>query len=163
MTLALYLWYNYIGGNKMAKVPLPERGQPLDVAYIYQITNALNQLSDQVSTATSNYTTVDTYSAGRQSVKTSDLKVVGGTVTVAPSSTVNAATTKGFSYTFSPPFKYAPIVTASPINTGKTTAGENVNVVVTDVSANGISGIVRFNASGDVTVVVNIIAIGIAN
>ena len=145
----------------MAKVPLPERGQPLDVAYIYQITNALNQLSDQVSTATSNYTTVDTFSAGRQSVKTSDLKVVGGTVTVAPNSTVNAATTKAFSYTFSPPFKYAPIVTASALNTGKTAAGENVNVVLLNVASGGVDGIVRFNASGDVSVVVNIIAIGI--
>ena len=147
----------------MAKVPLPERGQPLDVAYIYQITNALNQLSDQVSTATSNYTTVDTFSAGRQSVKTSDLKFVGGTYTVAPNSTVNAATTKPFNYTFSPPFKYAPIVTVSPVNTGKTAAGENVNVVVTDVSSGGVSGIVRFNASGDVSLIVNIIAIGIPN
>mgnify|MGYP007071563645 CR=1 FL=1 len=147
----------------MAKVPLPERGQPLDVAYIYQITNALNQLSDQVSTATSNYTTVDTFSAGRQSVKTSDLKVIGGTYTVAPNSTVNAATTKPFSYTFSPAFKYAPIVTVSPVNTGKTAAGENVNVVITDVSSGGVSGIVRFNASGDVSLIVNIIAIGIPN
>jgi hypothetical protein len=146
----------------MAKVPLPERGQPLDVAYIYQITNALNQLSDQVSTATSNYTTVDTFSAGRQSVKTSDLKIIGGTFNVAPNSTVNAATTKPFSYTFTPGFKYAPIVTVSPVNTGKTAAGENVNVVITDVSAGGVSGIVRFNASGDVSLIVNIIAIGIA-
>ncbi len=44
----------------MAKVPLPERGQPLDVTYIYQLADALNDVSTQVSSATYNYTTVDT-------------------------------------------------------------------------------------------------------
>ena len=31
----------------MAKVPLPERGQPLDVTYIYQLADTLNDLSTQ--------------------------------------------------------------------------------------------------------------------
>jgi hypothetical protein len=33
----------------MAKVPLPERGQPIDVTYIYELTKAVNDLSAQVS------------------------------------------------------------------------------------------------------------------
>jgi len=32
----------------MAKIPLPELGQPLDVSYIYQLANAINELSLQV-------------------------------------------------------------------------------------------------------------------
>jgi hypothetical protein len=147
----------------MAKVPLPERGQPLDVAYIYQITNALNQLSDQVSVATGNYTTVDTASAGQQSIKTSDLKIIGGSYTVATNSTVTASSTKEFTYNFKNNFKYSPIVVATPFNQGRTAAGENVSVVITNISTNSITGLVRFNASGDVTVVVNLIAIGIPN
>jgi hypothetical protein len=43
----------------MAKIPLPERGQPLDVTYIYQVVDALNSLSTQVSDATYNYTDID--------------------------------------------------------------------------------------------------------
>ena len=147
----------------MAKVPLPERGQPLDVSYIYQLTNALNQLSDQVSTATYNYTTIDTVSAGKQNIKTSEARMIGGSVTVASNSTVTASTTKTFSYNFPSDYKYTPIVTASPINTGKTSAGENVSVVLTDITRSSVNGLVRFNASGDVSVIVNLIIIGIPN
>jgi hypothetical protein len=84
----------------MAKVPLPERGQPIDVAYLYQLTNALNQVSDQVSTATYNYTTIDTVSAGKQNIKTSEARVIGGYIAVANNSTVTASSTKTFTYAF---------------------------------------------------------------
>jgi hypothetical protein len=147
----------------MAKVPLPERGQPIDVAYLYQITNALNQLSDQVSTATYNYTTIDTVSAGKQNIKTSEARVIGGYITVANNSTVTASSTKTFTYAFPSDFKYTPIVTASAINSGKTSAGENVSVVLTDVTRSNVSGLVRFNASGDLSTIVNIIVIGVPN
>ena len=46
----------------MAKVPLPERGQPLDVTYIYQLAETINDLATQVSSATYNYTTTGTVS-----------------------------------------------------------------------------------------------------
>lgn len=147
----------------MAKVPLPERGQPLDVAYIYQISNALNQLSDQISTATYNYTTIDTVSAGKQSVKTSETRMIGGSISVANNSTQTASSTKSFTYTFPSDFKYTPIVTATPINTGKTSAGEDVTVVITDVTRSSVTGLVRFNSSGNVSTIVNLIIIGIPN
>lgn len=147
----------------MAKVPLPERGQPIDVAYLYQITNSLNQLSDQVSSATYNYTTIDTVSAGKQSIKTSEARVIGGYINVANNSTVTASSTKTFTYSFPSDFKYTPIVTASIINSGKTTAGENVSIVITDVTRSSVSGLVRFNTSGEVSIIVNLIIIGIPN
>lgn len=147
----------------MAKVPLPERGQPIDVSYMYQLTNAINQLSDQVSSATYNYTTIDTLSAGKQNIKTSEARVIGGYINVVSNTTVTATNTKTFTYTFPSDFKYTPIVTATPINFGKTAAGENVSVVITDVTRSSVSGIVRFNVSGDVSVAVNLIIVGIPN
>lgn len=147
----------------MAKVPLPERGQPLDVSYIYQLTNAINQLSDQVSTATNNITTVDTVSAGKQNIKTSDVKIIAGSYVAATNSTVTASSTKEFRYQFGTNFKYPPIVTTGIINTGKTAAGENVSVVISSVSQNELTGIVRFNASGDLSTTVNLLIIGIPN
>jgi len=56
----------------MAKVPLPERGQPLDVTYIYQLAETVNDLATQVSSATYNYTTINNGISGAQSVKTSE-------------------------------------------------------------------------------------------
>ena len=113
----------------MAKVPLPERGQPLDVTYLYSLVEAVNDLSTQVSSATYNYTTVDTVSAGAQNVKTSETRIIGGYVEVANNSTVSAGNEKTFTYDFSD-FKYSPIVSATAVNIGQTPAGQNVNVTV---------------------------------
>ena len=147
----------------MAKVPLPERGQPLDVTYIYQLADTINSLSTQISSATYNYTTIDTVSAGKQNIKTSDAKIVAGYDIVANNSTVSAGNEFPFSVTFNADFKYPPIATATPVNIGGTPAGQNLSVVITSVSTNEVSGIVRFNASGDLSVSVHVIAIGIPN
>jgi hypothetical protein len=53
----------------MAKIPLPERGQPLDVTYISQLAQAVNELSSAISPATYKYTSIDTPNAGRQNIK----------------------------------------------------------------------------------------------
>jgi hypothetical protein len=147
----------------MAKVPLPERGQPLDVTYIYQLAETINDLATQVSSATYNYTTIDTVSAGKQSVKTSEARVIGGYVEVANNSTVSAGNEKTFTYDFPSDFKYAPIATATPINIGNTPAGQNVTVILKSVTTSRVEGVVRFGASGDLSLNVNIIVVGIPN
>lgn len=146
----------------MAKVPLPERGQPIDVTYIYELTKAVNDLSSQVSSATYKTTTVNAGTAGPQSVKTSEAKFIGGYVEVANNRTVTASSEVTFSLPYND-FKYAPIVTATPINKGGTPAGQNVTVTLTSVTTTKVDGIVRFNAAGDLTVGVNLIVIGIPN
>ena len=138
----------------MAKIPLPERGQPLD---------AVNDLSTQVSSATYNYTTIDTTSAGKQNVKTSEARIIGGYVEVANNSTVNTGNEKTFSYDFPTDFKYAPIATATPVNIGNTPAGQNVTVILKTVTTSRVEGIVRFGASGDLSLAVHLIIIGIPN
>jgi hypothetical protein len=146
----------------MAKVPLPERGQPIDVTYIHELTKAVNDLSTQISSATYKTTTVDAGTAGPQSVKTSEAKFIGGYVDVANNKTVTASSEVTFSFPYSD-FKYAPVVTATPINKGGTPAGQNVTVTLTSVTTTKVDGIVRFNAAGDLTVGVNLIAVGIPN
>lgn len=146
----------------MAKIPLPERGQPLDVTYIYQIADTVNDLSTQVSSATYNYATIET-AGGTQNLKTSDLKVIGAYVEVANNSTVSAGNEKSFSYDFAPDFKYAPIATVTPVNIGNTPAGKNVNVILKSVTTSRIEGTVTFGASGDLSLLVHIIAIGVPN
>ena len=62
----------------MAKIPLPERWQPLDTEYLYQIAVAVNALSEQVTSATNKYTTVHTPDSGKKNVKTGDARIVAG-------------------------------------------------------------------------------------
>jgi hypothetical protein len=147
----------------MAKVPLPERGQPLDVTYIYQLADTINSIATQVSTATYNYTTVDTVSSGKQSIKTSDARIVGGYVEVANNSTVNAGNEKTFSYDFPSDFKYAPIASATAVNIGNTPAGNNVAIVLKSVTTSRVEGVVRFAKGGNVSIAVHLLIIGIPN
>jgi len=147
----------------MAKVPLPERGQPLDVTYIYQLADTINSIAAQVSTATYNYTTVDTVSSGKQSIKTSDARIVGGYVQVANNSTVNAGNEKTFSYDFPSDFKYAPIASATIVNIGNTPAGRDAFIVLNSVTTSRVEGVVKFANGGNVSIAVHLLIIGIPN
>ena len=146
----------------MSKIPLPERGQPLDLSYIYQVANAVNELSSQLSPTTGRYTSIDTASAGQQSVRTSDARIVGGYVTVTNSSTTSPDGEGTFSYNFSD-FNYAPIVTATPllVDENSTESGKDISVVLTKVTNNRVEGIVKFNTIGVASVGVNLLMVGI--
>ena len=146
----------------MAKVPLPERGQPLDVTYLYSLVDAINDLSTQIASTTTNKTVIDTTSAGKQEIKTSNSRMIGGYVEVANNSTVSAGNEKTFTYDFKD-FKYPPIVSATPVNIGQTPAGQNVNVILKSVTETRIEGIVRFGTSGDLSLAVHLVIVGIPN
>ena len=144
----------------MAILPVPERGQPLDVSTISQIVNAINTLSTSVTSSTYKYVTVDTQGAGKQSVKTSDAKIIGGYVDVTNNSSQNAGDEVSFSYPFSD-FKFAPIVTATPVNVTNTPAGKNVSVILKPVTTTKVEGVVKFNTTGEATIGVNLLIVGI--
>jgi len=146
----------------MAKVPLPERGQPLDVTYLYQLAEAVNDLSTQVSSATYNYTTVDTVSAGKQSVKTSETRILASYKEIYNNTQVNAGQEKEDYVSFSN-FKYPPIVTATVVNIAGTTAGSDASVILKSISEGRADFVVRFGTSGTTTIGVNLIAVGIPN
>lgn len=145
----------------MAKVPLPDRGQPLDVTYLYRIAEAVNDAVDTISTATYNYTSIDSKGIGREDVKNSNAKIYATYYDVVADETVSGNTTKTFTIPFASEFKYPPIVTATPVNAGST-VGNDVLVVINSVSTSGVTGTVRFNSSGQVTnISVHVIAIGL--
>lgn len=146
----------------MAKIPLPERGQPLDLSYIYQLSQTVNDLSDAISASSAKYTSVDTVAAGTQRIRTSDARVIAGYVTVTNNSSTSPDGEGTFSYTFSD-FAYVPIVTATPIliEDGTTESGKDISVVLTKVTANRVEGVVRFNTIGVASVGINLLVVGI--
>ena len=147
----------------MSKLPVPERGQPLDVTYIYQIVKAINDLSDLISPSTYKYVTVDTPLSGTQSVKASEARIIGGYKQVTTSTTQTAGSSQPFFYDFPSDFKFAPVVTATPINVGNTDAGKDVTVTINSVSTSRVDGTVKFNTGGDTTIGINLIIVGIPN
>jgi hypothetical protein len=148
----------------MAKIPLPERGQPLDVTYISQLAQVVNELSSVVSPATYKYTSIDIPNSSKQNINISEARVIGGRVRVVPSGTITAGEEKTFTYSFAGEFKYTPIATATAVNFGDTIAGKNITVVLKNITTSGLEGFVKFNTTGDnVTIDVNLIIIGVPN
>lgn len=145
----------------MANLPLPNRGQPLDVSYIYDMASVINKISEEVSPATYKYVSVDTQTNGTQNVKASEAKMIGGYIEVATNSTVSVGFEKPFTYQFPADFKYAPIAVATPINITGTEAGKNVSVILKLVTTGKVEGIVVFNKAGEASVGVNLVIIGI--
>jgi hypothetical protein len=145
----------------MAKIPTPDRGQPLDVSYVYQIVEAINDLSSQISSARYKYASIDTTS-GNESTLLTDTKVVAGEKVIYPTLTnVTAETTQSFSYSFKGEYRYPPIVTVTPVLIEGTSSGQNVSVIIQSVTNSSVNGIVRFNTGGSLALKVHIIAIGI--
>lgn len=146
----------------MSKIPLPERGQPLDLSYIYQIANTVNELAAQATTTTGRYSSIDTVSAGTQNVRTSDTRVVGGYVEVTNTTATSPDGENTFSYNFSD-FSYPPIVTATPILIGdsSTESGKDVSVLLTKVTNNRVEGVVKFKTIGVASVAINLVMVGV--
>lgn len=146
----------------MPRVPTPDRGQPLDVTYIASLAEAINDVSETISTSTYNYTSVEV-NGTRTDIKNSNAKIyVATSAPIINNETVTANTTKQFTINFSSDFKYPPVVVASAVNTGTSDVGNDIFAVITTVSTSSVSGILRFNSSGSkVSAAVNIIAIGL--
>lgn len=147
----------------MAIIPIPERGQPLDVTYLYQIVKVVNDLSTQVSPSINKYVTIDTPTAGKQHAKISESRIIGGFVQVTTSTTKTAGSSEPFVYPFGTDFKFAPIVTATPVNIGNTDAGKDVTVTIKSISTSSVEGSVKFNIGGDTSIGINLIIVGIPN
>jgi hypothetical protein len=146
----------------MSRIPLPSRGQPLDLSYIYQLAEVINLMAEDLSPTTGRYSSIDTASAQTQNVRTSDARIVGGYVTVSNSSTTSPDGEGSFSYNYSD-FAYAPIVTATPllIDEAATESGKDISIVLTKVTNNRVEGIVKFSTIGVASVGLNLLIVGI--
>lgn len=145
----------------MGILAVPDRGQPIDLAYIGSIVDAVNKLSESISPSKKSYITIDT-PGNRQTTLASGMKVTAAFVQV-PNTNPTSNSEVVFNYSFPDQFKTSPIVTATPYNSGDQIAGNDVTVVITDVSASGVSGVARFGVGGNLSVGINIIAVGIPN
>ena len=146
----------------MSTIPLPQRGQPIDYNYLYTIINTINTItSNQNQQAnTANVFTNGSFST----VSTSSLIVEAGYKEVIATPT-NVSTTKSYqkTYNFKSNFKYAPVVTATPVVITDGTANHDALVVIDNVTSNAVTFTVKFpnTSTQKAAIAVNIIAIGI--
>lgn len=149
-----------MASSDVARLPVPDRGQPLDVAYIYRMVSAINDLAEQIDSSTEKRTRIITRDAQTQDVRTSDTKFFASFQQIYSQVDVRQGETKDFFFQISG-FKYPPIATVTPVNTETTAASNDVTIVITSITVSEIRGFIRFNSSGQVNTGINVIAIGI--
>jgi hypothetical protein len=142
----------------------PDRGQPIDVPYIYTMATKINEISQQLSESSEKYTTIFSRETGSDPLeqRTSDVKFYANFFDLDQQLQVNQGDTKDFRFDISGlGFKYPPIAVVTPVNTGTSSASNDVLVVITSTTNSEIRGFVRFNSAGTVDIAVNCIAIGV--
>jgi len=144
------------------KLPVPQRGQPFDISFVYKMTESINALWDRLSVNVSAYASLWTV-AGVKQRRSSEVKIITGRANLNLGASVKADEYKEFVYDFDIPFAYPPIVTASPIIDGTATvANKNVYAVISSSTTSQVKGFVKFEKAGSITgMSVNIIAIGV--
>lgn len=84
----------------MPSLPLPERGQPFDVTYVYNIVQSINELYSQIGISKKGYTSLTTTDSGPQQIKTSEAQIDLASVRVSTSSLQTAGTSLPWSHDF---------------------------------------------------------------
>jgi hypothetical protein len=142
------------------KIPLPERGQPIDLNYLYQIANSINDLSNAVST--SNTTSVINNGINpREDVTTNKLRFYATTRNVVVGN-VNGGTSQNWSVDLSPDFLFTPVAVATVQNNTASTAGNNITLVIRNITTSRVEGNVLYNAGGSIDININVIAVGVS-
>jgi hypothetical protein len=140
----------------MAAIPLPEKGQPLDVNYIYEMANQINNLTNTIAVRSSTSSRVNT-----QSETTSNLRIFASTIPISTTSATSGQT-ETFSFNY-PELKFVPVATATVVNNSGSDAGKAASVILNVVTTSKSEGVVRFGSSGAVDLSVNVIVVGIPN
>jgi hypothetical protein len=146
----------------MSNIPLPERGQPLDVTYIYQMASAINDLAS-VSTKTANKTiTIKKTDGDKVQLSTDQTRMLAQFEQVQVT-TATLGQEYPFTIKYAFEFKTPPIIVATPVNINNTPAGNNVTIVLHDITSSSAQGTVKFNSSGTVAIGINVFIIGQLN
>jgi hypothetical protein len=139
-------------------ISLPERGQPLDVNYIYEMANQIYQIQKEVTNTSTNVSRVNGIG-----VTNSRIVMYANYVTMTYPNVISGES-REFEASLQG-FNTPPLVTATILNTPgatSTNAGDAATLVLTLVSNDMVKGKIRFGTPGPVSLIINILAIGIA-
>lgn len=142
---------------------LPQAGQPLDLQYISELAQSIIDLNSKVSSKSYSKSLVRNRDGVLKNDRTANMSFYASFLEVSNDETIQPATVKKFNHNFTTSFTTSPVVTITPVNFGKTPTGQDVSVVITEITPGSISGVLKFNntTAGVASVGVNIVAIGI--
>lgn len=141
----------------MPQIPLPERGQPLDVAFLYEIARSINDLNNTVAANLNSSSKIREVS----NRPTSGLNVYAQEISSFTPGAKTAGAVETTTVIFGVSFQYPPVVFATPIVKDASPASQNTTVYVRDITTTQCTIGLRYGTSGQADVDVNVFAIGI--
>jgi hypothetical protein len=145
----------------MAILPLPQRGQPVDYDYLYQITEAVNRIGDEILIA-SRGNIIDTKAGSpKKNISVAETVTVAKKYTVKITSSQAAGVDREFSIDFDTTFDYPPVVTITAKRNEVNNNAEVDVLVLTSITTTGVKGIINTTATGTLNVELQMIAVGI--
>ena len=146
----------------MSRIPLPERGQPLDLGYIYSIVETINDLAAEGAAITqkNNFIFKGPLSS-KQSQRLLNAQVFATYVDILQSAQATSGEIKSQTVLFDPVFSSPPVVTATVVNNSTTSSAVDTSLTVTNVTSGSCTVNIKFATSGQQSVGVNVIAVGI--
>lgn len=145
----------------MPQISPPERGQPLDIDYLYEMAEAINDINNQIATTSNAESRIAGSDSTRtDAVKTSAMKIYAVQVPVAAGK-VSVGGITNAPVRFPSNFLYPPIITATPVVQNYKDESKNCIVTIENVTTAGADIILTFTKDANqVDVDVHIIAIG---
>jgi hypothetical protein len=142
------------------KIPLPERGQPIDLNYLYQIASSINDLNNAVSTS-STTSVINNGINPREDVTTNKIRFYATTRNIVVGN-IDAGTSQNWTVDLTPDFLFTPVAVATVQNKTASTAGNNITLVIRNITTSRVEGSVLYNAGGSVDININVIAMGVS-
>lgn len=145
----------------MPQISPPERGQPLDIDYLYEIAESINDINNQVSSTSNAESRIAGADSSRtDAVKTSSIKFYAAQIPVAAGKVSSGGITTA-PIRFPSNFAYPPIVTITPIIQNYKDESKNCIATIENVTTAGADIILTFTKDANqVDVDVHVIAIG---
>lgn len=141
----------------MPQLPVPQRGQPLEVSYIADIVNQINSLTTELGSSNNSVSVKISPTDPANSSKITRSAIDCQTKDLT-TKTLTAGQGESIEVLFS--FSSPPMVTATVWNKGGTPAGQDVSVQITNITTSKASLYAKFGSNGDATVSINVVAIG---
>ncbi len=148
----------------MAKViPLPTRGQPLDVSFIYDLAEGVNNLAAGLASQKGSVDVKGQTDTAKRSVKTVNSTMFATYVKAVENKSFGAGDTFTASVDYNYGFASPPVVIATPVlDKNSLVVGKTASVVITDVTTSQAQFSIRFaDAGSNVTLGLNVLIIGI--
>lgn len=138
------------------KLPVPQRGQPVDVTLLSDIVASINDLYNQVVIKASAYASL-WIPGGRKQVRSQEVKFYTNQVKVSTKGQAAGAVVS-FEGAFDIGFAFPPIVTVSPY--GNSGEAKQSTAVLTEVTSSYFKGTLKLEKAATQDISINVIAIG---